>query len=355
MSLGSNLIFLISQPRAGSTLLQRMLGCHPNIHTVGEPWLMLPPAYATRNIGHKAEYDVEWACTGIQTFLESIPGGNADYVEGIRRMYSYLYTCALEESGKRFFLDKTPRYYFIIPDLQRFFPEAHFIILLRNPLSVLCSIIETWIGHNWSLLHIYKHDLIDAPQFLLDGSKLLGKRAVTVVYEDIVRDPQTYIRSICEHIGIDFFPNVVDYGSHNLPAWQIGDQSGVYQHRTPTSQSVDKWISQLDDPQIWRIVNDYLHLLGEDTVSRMGYQFVELNKVLSIRRPKSSRLFLTTSLSHLLEKSWEDRTKLDRYIMYARFTVQRNGALKTMFAGIRRIASRMRRIISGIRVVERRQ
>jgi len=34
--------FLISLPRAGSTLLQRLLMAHSGIASCGEPWLALP-------------------------------------------------------------------------------------------------------------------------------------------------------------------------------------------------------------------------------------------------------------------------------------------------------------------------
>jgi len=63
-----------------------------------------------------------------------------------------LYNRALEVAGKRFFLDKTPRYYFIIPELKNVFPEAKFIILLRNPLAVLSSILNTWFQNNLQAL-----------------------------------------------------------------------------------------------------------------------------------------------------------------------------------------------------------
>ena len=39
--LGDNLIFIISQPRSGSTLLQRMLSGHADIKSAAETWLML--------------------------------------------------------------------------------------------------------------------------------------------------------------------------------------------------------------------------------------------------------------------------------------------------------------------------
>lgn len=59
-------MFLISQPRAGSTLLQRILGSHPDIHTVSEPWLMLQPLYALRPDGYRAEYNEHLARNATQ-------------------------------------------------------------------------------------------------------------------------------------------------------------------------------------------------------------------------------------------------------------------------------------------------
>lgn len=134
---GDNLIFLISQPRAGSTLLQRILGSHPDIHTVSEPWIMLHPFYATRADGIETEYQQRTARVGVGSFIDALPDGRNDHDEGIRRMYAHLYARVLEGSGKSRFLDKTPRYYLVIPDLRRVFPEARFVVLFRNPLAVL--------------------------------------------------------------------------------------------------------------------------------------------------------------------------------------------------------------------------
>jgi hypothetical protein len=52
---GKNLIFLISQPRAGSTLTQAILGSHRDIYTLSEPWLMLHPIYALRPEDYQGE------------------------------------------------------------------------------------------------------------------------------------------------------------------------------------------------------------------------------------------------------------------------------------------------------------
>ena len=67
---GQNLIFLISQPRAGSTMTQRILGSHPDICTVSEPWLMLHPLYAMRPQGYEAEYHAWEARVALKNFFE---------------------------------------------------------------------------------------------------------------------------------------------------------------------------------------------------------------------------------------------------------------------------------------------
>jgi len=67
--LGEDLIFIISQPRSGSTLLQRILGGHPEIQTSAETWLLLHPTYAFRDSGIETEYDSRFSAQGVEEFL----------------------------------------------------------------------------------------------------------------------------------------------------------------------------------------------------------------------------------------------------------------------------------------------
>ena len=124
---GENLIFAISQPRAGSTLLQKVLGAHPKIHTVSEPWIALHPLFALRATGTSAVYDSALAREATQQFLSGLPERDEAYWEGVRLMLNHLYGRALGAARKPIFLDKTPRYYFVIPELRRVFPRARFL------------------------------------------------------------------------------------------------------------------------------------------------------------------------------------------------------------------------------------
>lgn len=308
---GENLIFLVSQPRAGSTLLQRMLAGHPHIHTTGEPWLMLPPIMAMRPQAHRASYQPDWAREALEEFLKTLPAGNAAYDQATAHMATHLYNAALQTTPKTHFLDKTPRYYAILPELGRIFPQARFILLLRNPLAVLTSIIETWIGERWMSLFLYRDDLLAAPRALLDGAAHLGDRAITVSYEQLVVQPEPLLVQMCVHCGVEVASGLADYGKTDLPAWTLGDPTNVYAHDRPTTALAEKWRTRLDDPQIWRLANDYLDALGDDLLTRMGYDAAELRHILTHNRPTAAQHAVTVSLHWLLDTTKYARSRWD--------------------------------------------
>jgi tetratricopeptide (TPR) repeat protein len=285
-NLGENLIFLISQQRAGSTLLQRILFCHPKIHTTSEPWIMLHPIYAIKRSGYYSEYDSSLTRKTLDDFLSNIKGGEETYVRAIREAGLILYRGVLEGSRKVFFLDKTPRYYFIIRELYRVFPNAKFIFLLRNPIAVLSSILETRVKGKWQMLSRYKSDLLKAPKLIVEGIEHLKDDAIVVHYEDLVKEPEQTIRLLCESLKIEYHASMLEYAQKPAPKGKFGDPVRINQHAKPTDAYVDKWTKQLDTTPLKLLAAKYLNYLGSDVLSQMGYSLEKtcwkLNKIKSI-------------------------------------------------------------------------
>src|SRR4051794_32906956 len=123
-----NQCFIISLPRSGSTLLQRLLAGHPRIKTVGEPWLALPFAYALREHGARGEYGHRSMALGLSEFVNALPGGTATYYREAGQMLARLHA-AFPADGHDWFLDKTPRYFLILDELLAMFPAGKFIVL----------------------------------------------------------------------------------------------------------------------------------------------------------------------------------------------------------------------------------
>lgn len=309
---GKGLIFILSQPRAGSTLLQRMLGAHPQVHTIQEPAIALYPLRGLQAQRKESVYGKEVPHFFVRSFLHSLPEGEEAYVIALRKMLQYLYGRTLVTTDARFFLDKTPRYFTIIPELARVFPQARYVILLRNPLAVLTSILETWVQKEWLGIAHARSDLLEAPHLLLTGRALLGTGAHTVHYEALVQRPEVTLQTLCRRLDLDYDPSMVHYGSSSLPRWPVADQTNVYRYSQPEATLAEKWTREMHHPQVWRLSRDYLRALGSQTVSEMGYDFDELSQIVDGNTPSWPGRWLTFSLAWLLrrppvERPWWER------------------------------------------------
>ena len=255
-------------------------------------------------------------------------------------MYTYLYQKALVDSGKKYFLDKTPRYYFVISELYRTFPQARFIILLRNPLAVLCSVLKTWMKDDrlWLFyLSKFRHDLVRAPDLLLEGKGVVGKQGIVVHYEHLVKNPEDVVCQICHKLNIRFYPKILEYRGPDISHWRLGDQEGVYRHARAVPEKADQWVVELRDAQVWRLANDYLKLLGEECLEKMGYRFKDLQATLESRRPRRMQSYSTFPLSWLLSKGLEERKKWERVLIRLGHRLKCSGVKGTIAHAIYKI------------------
>jgi len=304
--LGENLIFIISQPRSGSTLLQRVLFGHPDVQTAAETWLMLHQAYSLRHNGVTAEYNSHFAYKCVEEFMENYTHGTEVYLNAIREWARTIYQDAIQKHNKRYFLDKTPRYFFIIPELYQLFPRAKFVFLLRNPLAVLSSELTTYVKGNWPILGVFNADLVAAPEWILNGIELVGNDGYVIHYEHFVSDPENSIRALCGYLGLDFHEQMLDYSSTPKPKGRYNDPVGINQHTRPSAGSVDKWKNMLADDQSLYFAQRYLDNLGPDTITRFGYDYEELHQTLH-SRTVSTRGLYPWSIAIQPEEKWNFR------------------------------------------------
>ncbi len=340
---GDNLIFIISQPRSGSTLLQRVLAGHPEIQTSAETWLMLHPVYGLRASGIDTEYDARFAREGVTEFIENYAADPSIYDKAIRAWAKTIYEDALAKHGKTLFLDKTPRYFFIIPELYRLFPDARFIFLIRNPMAVLASELSTYVKGNWPILSIFQPDLLLAPRLILEGIERLGKDAITIHYEQFVTQPEQNIARLCEQLGITYHDAMLDYSRTPAPKGKMNDPVGIHQHSRPTASSVDKWKRLAEDPQSRHFALSYLDALGPELLARLGYSFEQIRKTLNEGAPShqsAGEILFPWSIAIRRRESWTARERFfaDRY-----FAVREKGPLKGTLHAVRKQLRHLRR------------
>ena len=252
---------------------------------------MLHPAYSLRQRGITADYGTHFAYEGVKEFLENYTRGRDVQLDAIREWARMIYQDAIDKHQKRWFMDKTPRYFFIIPELYELFPRARFVFLLRNPMAVLASELSTYVKGDWPVLGVFNADLLAAPGWILDGIEQLGNRGYVIHYEKFVTAPETAIPALCNYLGLDFQETMLDYSGTPKPVGKYNDTAGIDQHTRPSTGSVEKWKSMVDDDQALHFAQRYLETLGENTITRLGYDYGELSGILNCRTVSTRGLY----------------------------------------------------------------
>ncbi len=290
------LIFIFSLPRAGSTLLQRMLSYHPMIHSVSEPWLLLPFVYSIKRNGIISEYNSHHCSMAINDLIEKLPNGTNDYFSALRNFIKELYFKLCSETNM-YFLDKTPRYYLIISEIAEIFPDAKFIFLFRNPLAVLSSIIQTF--YKGKLDDVWNRvDLYEGPFCLANGYEILKDKSIAINYEKLLRKPEYIIKCICQYLEIEYLPGMIDkFYSNTRVLGKLGDKTGIKIYNNVCEDPINKWKSVLNTPIRKKFAIRYLSYLGKHILSTYGYDLDELlNETRKINPPKVSSLLDYVSL-----------------------------------------------------------
>lgn len=241
-----SLVFVISPPRAGSTLLQRMMGAHAEIFTHPEPHLITPIAHlgVFDNV-EKAPYDHINAAEATKSFIRGLPAGEQDYLDALRAYTDTLYGRMLSTSASSYFLDKTPANALVLPFLQRLYPDAKYVVLTRHPLAVFSSYANSFFDGDWRRAHEFNPIL---ERYVPAMGAFLRERPVPlshVAYEDLVTEPAAQLERIFAFLGLENDPDAVEYGKAAPAKRGMGDPITVNREERPVAAKIDKWAAEL--------------------------------------------------------------------------------------------------------------
>lgn len=273
-----NQCFIISLPRSGSTLLQRLLAGHPRIKTVGEPWLALPFAYALREKGVRAEYGHRSMSVGMNEFVHGLPGGAAAFYREAGRMLDRLHVAMGE--GREWFLDKTPRYFLMLDELRAMFPDAKFIVLQRNPLAVVASILTTWHDGRFRPKS-NEIDIYEGPRRIARFVRETSANILEVRFEDLVAEPAKHLKTITDFLALPPLESVSLAAGDSLKEARLGDKTGVHRFSEVSAAPVESWKASFASPIRKRWARRYLDWLGDETLAALGYDRAALQRDLA--------------------------------------------------------------------------
>lgn len=263
-------IFIFSLPRAGSTLLQRMLAAHPEIASHAEPWILLPLCKIDKPEGAVSEYGYAEGASAISDFIEGFPDGIIDFHKELRGFTDSLYGKHCR-NNERYFLDKTPRYYYIIKEIEQIYPDAKFVFLFRNPVHVMSSMINTWSNGSLKSSYTYHNDLLFGLNALSEGYDLLKSKAISVNYEELVSNPGSILDDICNYLDVEYYESMsLDFSQQKLHG-RMGDPTGVKDYNSVSSETLNKWQLTFKSHMRKIIIKKYIESIDEGVLEVQGY------------------------------------------------------------------------------------
>ena len=222
-------IFVIGLPRSGTTLIERILAAHSDVHAAGEL-----PAFAQQ---------------AIQA-VTALAGGAVTKAEFVQRSLEL----DPEQLGRRYiqqtrpqtghtlrFVDKMPLNYLYAGLIRRALPRARIIAVEREPMDSCYAMYKTLFTGAYP----FSYDLGDLGRYFLAWRRLLrhwqsvlGEALLVVQYEDLVANQEVVSRRLIGHCGLAWQDVCLAFHQQQQP---VASASATQVRRPIYASSVGKW------------------------------------------------------------------------------------------------------------------
>jgi hypothetical protein len=200
---GEQPIFIVGLPRTGTTLVERILGNHSQIHSAGE-LSALSEAIGAVVDGLAPVLSEGWL--GFAAVLGELDG------ESIAR--EYLARSRSRRGDRPRFSDKQTANFFHCALILRAFPNARIVHLTRHPLAACHAIYKTRFYGTFP----YGNDLAELGDFYVDYRRLMAHwhsvvpgRIMDLAYEDVVTALEPTVRRLLEFVDVPFEPACLEF------------------------------------------------------------------------------------------------------------------------------------------------
>ena len=189
--------FLVGFPRSGTTLADTFLMGHPDVHVLEEVQML---ATAARSL----PTDID------------LPATTPEQLGSAREVYYAELDHHLEPGVGGLVIDKLPLNMFSLPLIASLFPDARVIFVQRHPCDCVLSAFMQDFRLNAAMASFL--DLGDAAELYDSGMRFFIKARErtrldihTLVYEQLIADPESTLRAAVDFLGLEWRPELLDH------------------------------------------------------------------------------------------------------------------------------------------------
>ncbi|MBQ4878622.1 amino acid adenylation domain-containing protein [Pseudoalteromonas luteoviolacea] len=218
-------VFILAPHRSGSTLLRVILAGHTELFAPPELELLNFATVAEREAAFSGRFSLYKE--GVLQAIMELTGCSANEADDIMARLSADQASSvdlfaqLQTWSGRTLVDKSPGYAYdtqTLLNIEQSFSEVQYIHLVRHPAGMVSSFVEAKLDqvmhlkpHQYNarelseLLWCASHRNIE--QFL---ATIPASRHTRVLFEQLVADPSAEVQRLCEFLGINYDPTMLD-------------------------------------------------------------------------------------------------------------------------------------------------
>lgn len=281
----AKLFFVVGVGRSGTTLLQSMLNAHPKIALPPESHFIkkyIVPELNGRmqpetpeDLYDRLRQDKHLARLrlDLQAIITSIntDGKQISYTE----LFPHILKAYARGVHKNIIGDKDPSYTYHLKEIHAAYPDAIVIHIIRDPRDVVLSRIKSEWGRKmgfWYHVMEYRRAVQSSKKI---GPLLFGSNYMELFYEDLIRQPQKELDSICGKLGVSYHPSMLDYhksAGEIVCREEIQWKENVF--KPIAKNNTQKWMKRL---KRWQVLT--IEGACADLMRRFDYPFSDVSRI----------------------------------------------------------------------------
>ncbi|MFN2182757.1 MAG: sulfotransferase family protein [Anaerolineae bacterium] len=279
-------IFIVGVHRSGTTLLRYMLGSHSRIYIPPESDF-IPNFFLHRPTKDLSDEEIvrflhtifdhyrfvkEWQGEPPEPdqFALSMPDRTpAAYLDTLYSAYARQY-------GAQRWGDKTPIYASYVDLIHEIFPNAQFLHIIRDGRDAALSMLDKYERDEFhvDIFFAARNWVRRIRSAQRAGSQLGPDLYYELRYEDLIEDPESELRAVCEFLGETYEPGMVEY--HQTARERIPANSHFFSNvrNPPSRQRIGRWQEEMPERD-QRLVQ----AVAGKLLVELGYPLVDLGSM----------------------------------------------------------------------------